>query len=756
MDTTLPQGSAPKPVPIPHFPNVLHAVVWRNWELVGPEKLSAVLMATPRQIVDIARSMGLPERPRISPHSVKRNYITIIRRNWHLLPYDQIIGLLDWTEENMRYALREDDFLYIKLGCLKPSCEPVHYSPPSEDVRRKAEAIRTIVRRHFGSALETQRELPFHFLDELTASIPMSSSPAAVQTGDGDWRSRPPAYIYSYFALYGDPLLEAETDPFPEGYLEKLAAVGVGGVWLQAVLHTLAYWSLDPKLSHRFEERLQNLGKLADRAARHGMGIYLYLNEPRSQPREFFQRHPELKGVQDRNDPDYWTLCTSVPVVREFIGGAVESVFRAVPELAGAFTITMSENLTNCHSHGYGTECPRCGKRDAAETVAEVNRVIAEGAWRANPEARVIAWDWGWRDEWAEQAIGLLPKKMWYMCVSEWTLPIERGGVKSAVGEYCMSAVGPGPRALRHWRAARKRGMKTVAKIQVNNTWEMAATPYIPVMRLLAENLMRLSQESVQGLMLGWTVGGYPSANLEIAREVWRMHSGDSSAGAAAILLEVAENRFGKRHARQIVRAWDAFSDAFQEFPFHIGVVYMGPHHAGPANLLFADPTGYRATMVGIAYDDLESWRAVYPEEIFIGQLQELARKWEIGITVLKEVLREVLGEAADHSRALGAELRIAQACLAHWRSAANQAEFVKHRGQDPIRCRELLESEIVLAKEMFDIVDTDSRIGFEATNHYFYTRLDFVEKVLNCTHLLSTDSIAGSRPESPATSRTR
>jgi hypothetical protein len=49
-----------------------------------------------------------------------------------------------------------------------------------------------------------------------------------------------PRYVYSYFALYGDPLMEPERDPFPDAYLERLARCGVNGVWMQAVLNTLA------------------------------------------------------------------------------------------------------------------------------------------------------------------------------------------------------------------------------------------------------------------------------------------------------------------------------------------------------------------------------------------------------------------------------------------------------------------------------------------------------------------------------------
>src|ERR1035438_4287103 len=36
----LPRGSAPKPVPFPHFPDRLHAFVWRNWPLVPARRMA--------------------------------------------------------------------------------------------------------------------------------------------------------------------------------------------------------------------------------------------------------------------------------------------------------------------------------------------------------------------------------------------------------------------------------------------------------------------------------------------------------------------------------------------------------------------------------------------------------------------------------------------------------------------------------------------------------------------------------------------
>lgn len=50
---------------------------------------------------------------------------------------------------------------------------------------------------------------------------------------------------------------------------------------------------------------------------------------------------------------------------------------------------------------------------------------------------------------------------------------------------------------------------------------------------------------------------------------------------------------------------------------------------------------------------------------------------------------------------------------------------------------RQAVESELVLAKELYELVKEDSRIGFEPSCQYFYLPLDLVEKVVNCRWLL-------------------
>jgi hypothetical protein len=54
-------------------------------------------------------------------------------------------------------------------------------------------------------------------------------------------------------------------------------------------------------------------------------------------------------------------------------------------------------------------------------------------------------------------------------------------------------------------------------------------------------------------------------------------------------------------------------------------------------------------------------------------------------------------------------------------------------------RLRDLAAREAGHAKALYALQRQDSRIGFEASNHYYYLPQDLVEKHLNCHHVLST-----------------
>jgi hypothetical protein len=713
----LPVGPHPRALDLPHFPTRLQAVIWRNWELVSVERLAGLLRTDAAHVLELAAGLGLRVPPVVGKHWLDRGYVTLIRSNWHLLPYEQLLELLGWPAEKMDYALREDDFLFIKLGNLKPQCEPLYYRPLTEEQIRQTTRLQKLMEKHF-SDCPGREEPQYGFID--TYRQVRNKAPASQTKSRFDLR-----FIYPYFALYGDPLIDPKLDPFPEGLLATLADMGINGVWMQGVLYTLIEWQPAPEMSAGHEKRIETLRILAGRAAKNGIGLYLYLNEPRAMPLKFFEKHPEWKGVEYPS-LGVATVCTSHPPVLDLLRKNTEDLFRKVPELAGVFTITMSENPTNCYAQMRGKECPRCSKRLPAEVVAEVGAAIEEGVHRAKPEARVIAWNWGWHQflgmDGAKQIVDRLPESVEVMCTSEEAMPTNVGGIKGSIVDYSISQVGPGEYAKELWRYAIDRGHKAVAKVQLNNTWECSALPYIPAVDLVEKHLDQLSNCGVTGLMASWTLGGYPGGNLELLT-----YSSQ----------DLAWRRYGKKAAPLIQEAWALFSRGFTEFPFDCGVAYLGPHNAGPMNLVWPKPTGYHATMVGFPYDDLRAWRGPYPEDIFEGQFQKLSEIWKQGL----EVLDRVKALIEEEYRANFEDLeRVATAVYCHFRSVYLQVAFVRLRdGKDEnkeSRMIRILDEEIELAKTLYRTARVDSRIGFEASNHYAYTLNDLKEKVLNCDYV--------------------
>jgi hypothetical protein len=492
---------------------------------------------------------------------------------------------------------------------------------------------------------------------------------------------------------------------------------------------------------------------LVTRAAKHGIGIYLYINEPRAMPDAFFANRPALRGVREG---ELTALCTSQPAVRQWLTSVLEHVFREVPGLAGVYTITASENLTNCASHGDWHSCERCQNRSDADIIVEVNAAIEEGVHRGNPQAKVLVSDWGWRGHGeASDMVARLPAGTWLMSVSEWHLPIERGGVSSTVGEYSISAVGPGPRAQPHWQAARAAGRKIGTEIQFNNTCELASLPYLPVLDLVAEHCRNLQPFHLDAMFIGWTMADIrlPICNLYAvlvtpARPMWPRCSKrwPSSALAPPQLL-------------MRVRAWTLFSQAYREYPFHISVVYTSPVQWGAANPLYATPTGYSATMWGIPYDDVRGWRGPYPPDVLASQFAKVGDGWQVGNA---ELAQAVALTPANLRAAASEDLLFARAAGIHFQSVANQIRFVQARDtlqatnqglseetrtQLQTQICDILTAEIRLAKELYQLACDDSRVGFEPSCQYFYLPSDLAEKVINCRWLLTHEDAWAGEP---------
>lgn len=672
-------------LPLPHFPTRHQAFVFRAAEFVSFARIADVLQTSVENVAQCAAQMGIKE---CADERVwlSKGYISVIRALWHILPYEQLLQLLEMNEQQLAVLLREEDFLDIKLG-EKPLCEKVSWRPLTAAEQRETEKIKQIMR-----SLPPAGKAPFAF-EYIKPKIELD--------GDTVFDTR---MIYLFSGLYQTAFDVDSEDFCSDEMLESYQRLGINAVWTQGILMQLTSFPFAPELSKGFAERQRRLRSFTERLKKYGIKLFLYLNEPRFMPASFFEKYPDLRG--HKKDDDHISLCTSTKEVQDYLRNAVSDICKAAPELGGFFTITRSENLTNCYSHSdpETCTCPRCKNRSVGEVIGEVIGCIRQGVDRVDPSKKVIAWSWSWKD-YNLEIIRHLPRGVILQSQSEDYVPFCIGGVNGYVRDYSMGIIGPGKRAKQEWEEAQKCGLETSAKVQVNTTWEGSTVPALPLYPLMEEHIEKIKDCGVRHLMLSWTLGGYPSENL--------MHISKYFTTAARIPKE-----------NETVRAaCEKFCEAFKEFPFHMQVLYYGPQNAGPANLLFDVPTGYNATMTCFAYDDVEKWRGIYPLDVFENQFRLLCEKWEEGLALLEGQNGEMV------------QMAYAAYCL--YKASYDQLRFYGARARnDGVQMALIAKSEEETARKMLSLMDDNASIGFEAANHYYFTKFSLCEKILNCMWL--------------------
>jgi len=68
--------------------------------------LAKVLRASTDQVFQTAEDLGLKYRQNEWRLWEKRGYQTIIRRNWDLLNREQLLQLLDWSDDKLEFVLK--------------------------------------------------------------------------------------------------------------------------------------------------------------------------------------------------------------------------------------------------------------------------------------------------------------------------------------------------------------------------------------------------------------------------------------------------------------------------------------------------------------------------------------------------------------------------------------------------------------------------------------------------------------------------
>ena len=138
------------------------------------------------------------------------------------------------------------------------------------------------------------------------------------------------------------------------------------------------------------------------------------------------------------------------------------------------------------------------GERFGAEgeVIGEFFATLREGVDRVNPDIKIFDYTWdGDSLEARFDVIDHLPERVGVESISEARIPYEIGGVEHTLHDYSLNIIGPGERSIAMWKRAKERGLETIAKVQINTTWECSTVPALPVLDKVDKMMSRYLEE---------------------------------------------------------------------------------------------------------------------------------------------------------------------------------------------------------------------------------------------------------------------
>ncbi|MBO5760744.1 MAG: hypothetical protein J6S53_04290, partial [Lentisphaeria bacterium] len=560
--------------------------------------------------------------------------------------------------------------------------------------------------------------------------------------------NRPPFFIDE---------LTNDVDYYPEAYLDKLAHEGVNGLWLTMYFRDLPS-SLFPGRGKDAEKRFAKLRKTVERCGRYGIRIYIFLSEPKlwgpahfSIPLEDSEKYPEMVGTHLCGP--YYSFCTSSETGNRYLAECMERIFAAVPALGGVINIMLGEDNGSCVSHHIldgrleGITCPVCGRKDDAESLAEMAEMFASIIHKYNPEAEYIGWFYtpGQYDNSPYMHRLLKISEKW---PSNCTLMFnfesggtsEQLGKKRVVHDYSLAYVGPS----RLFAETAAKAPRTGAKLQVCCSHENASVPFIPVPENLYDKYHFMFKNDVSAAMQCWYFGNYPGMMNKAAGELSFAPFPENSKEFLSFLAAP----FWRKDAEKIAEAWHYFSMAYRKFPSNLAFEWYGPLHQSivwPFYLFPQDtPIAPSWTVKGFPevcgdrVGECLCFHHTIGEALIL--CQEMQRLWEKGLQIMRLLSGKYQNDPprlADISLAEAIGLQIKSTC-SFLKFYSLREDMLFYRKNHLAEMEEIVNNEIGNTRHMLTLCEKDSRLGYhsEAEGYLFFPeklrcRIELLEDLL-------------------------
>jgi hypothetical protein len=385
--------------------------------------------------------------------------------------------------------------------------------------------------------------------------------------------------------------------------------------------------------------------------------------------------------------------------------------------------------------------------------VAVLVNGVAAAVKRVAPDALVVAWTYS-AFTWAKTAAAVAHVKSLspdcaYMGNFDTGDSLVREGVRSMSADYSLAMVGPTSIYRRESRAALRKGLGVMAKVESGCSREIHAVPTIPAMTRWARKYARILDSRATGAMFAWQFSGFSES---LSEELAGWMSWQPCQPPARLLQRLAARDFGGNNAAGVVQAWRWFDRAMDVFPFSgwTSSFRLGPFSIGFAQPLVLDPlrpgelipsfwmgaSGVKDHPLFIS--DL-AWTHPFGAEVCLKSLLKTERAWARGCRIL-----ESLPSPGKRDRVAAGQLdahqALAHAILCMLRTAIHTVRFLDIRDrylreasnlkqvrQRLTQMRAIAKQELANTEDGARCLPRNRQIGFD----YMNVQLGFTEAMV-------------------------
>ena len=481
------------------------------------------------------------------------------------------------------------------------------------------------------------------------------------------------------YPLKGHDDLLQETDLMPDGYLERFAYEGINYdiLSMQSLFVTdivPVFCSHDsPEKQALMAKRREKLRMYVKKAARYGIKIIFYINTPQPLKEDdpIVEQYPAIKGPALSG---FYRICPESEEGYRFLYEGMLHLYQEIPGLGGTMQIIHGEAATPCISMlNFGEEAlcrSRCGKSNG-EIMARIADALYRGTRDAGSNGELILWNYDplrhgpeFRDAWLPGMLEHAPDGMIFQANAESGYGTMQLGKSRNCGDYWLAESNLSECFTRTAEAAAKYGKEISAKIQVGTSHEIGCIPYLEVPGLLYRKYANLQKYHVSSVFQCWGAGGTPGFMNAAAREL--SFTDTTKVTEEEFLTRMGKIYWGEKFAAQIGEVWKLFSDAFAGYPRSNMIQYFGPIADGVTWPLYFKPWFTPLYDSWVVFDELSGDNICECLDVFTLDeaailLDEMSRKWEIGLAKMRRIVNEAapLNMEQDRSRILGEALGI-------------------------------------------------------------------------------------------------